>query len=152
MSTPPGADDRPATVEDLHHAAAAMPHVTVHERDQKPQVYQVGGKSFLFFRTPRPDAVDAATGERLTDVVVLWVASEEEKQVLLADGTLPFFTTSHFDGHPSVLLRVAHVGRLSAAEVREFVADAWLAQASRRRGETWLREQGLSAADGGVGG
>ena len=32
-------------------------------------VYQVGGKSFVFFRTPRPDAFDPETGERYDDVI-----------------------------------------------------------------------------------
>ena len=35
-----------------------MPHVTVDAGGPGNEVYQVGGKSFVFFRTPRPDAVD----------------------------------------------------------------------------------------------
>src|SRR5947207_1859038 len=39
-----------------------MPHVTVeHGRNDNP-VYQVGGKSFVYFRNPRPDAVGPALG------------------------------------------------------------------------------------------
>ncbi len=49
---------RPATVDDVHAAALAMPHVTVYPGTQGRPVYQVGGKSFVFFRNPRPDAVD----------------------------------------------------------------------------------------------
>jgi len=41
-----------------------MPHVTVVHGSRGNPVYQVGGKSFVFFRTPRPDAVDPVTGER----------------------------------------------------------------------------------------
>jgi hypothetical protein len=75
---------RRATVDDIHATARAMPHVTV-VRPEKNPVYQVGGKSFVFFRTPRPDAVDPGTGERYDDVVVIWVASEGDKQALLQD-------------------------------------------------------------------
>jgi hypothetical protein len=52
-----------------------MPHVTVEDGPQGNPVYQVGRKSFVFFRTPRPDAVDPVTGERYDDVIVLWVPS-----------------------------------------------------------------------------
>ena len=103
---------RPATVDDIHATARAMPHVTV-VRPEKNPVYQVGSKSFVFFRTPRPDAVDPETGERYDDVVVIWVGSEGDKQALLQDERLPFFTTPHFDGHASVLLRTSRVERSS---------------------------------------
>ena len=128
---------------DIHALAQAMPHVTVEQGSKSNPVYQVGGKSFVFFRTPRPDAIDPATSERLTDVIVFWVESEAEKQALIGDDTTPFFTTTHFDGHPSVLLRAAHVDRLTIDELTELVQDAWLAQASPRRARDWLAANGL---------
>jgi hypothetical protein len=130
--------DRPARVEDLHDLALAMPHVKVVPGGRGNPVYQVGGKSFVFFRTPRPDAGDPRTGERYPDVVVLWVESESEKQALVQDPGSPFFTTPHFDGHPSVLLRTSRLSELTLGELTEVVQDAWLAQASRRRREAWL--------------
>ena len=135
---------RPASVDDIHATARGMPHVTV-ARPEKNPVYQVGGRSFVFFRTPRPDAVDPGTGERYNDVVVIWVASEGDKQALLQDERLPFFTTAHFDGHPSVLLRASRVAELDRDELVEIVEEAWLAQASDRRGRTWLASRGLEA-------
>ena len=135
---------RKATVDDIHATALAMPHVTV-ARDGALPVYQVGSKSFVFFRTPRADAVDPETGERYDDVIVFWVASEGDKLALVQDETSPFFTTPHFDGHPSVLLRASRVDEVSRDEIVELVQDAWLAQASRRRAETWLREHHLDA-------
>ena len=135
---------RPATVDDIHATARGMPHVTV-ARPEKNPVYQVGGRSFVFFRTPRPDAFDPGTGERYNDVVVIWVASEGDKQALLQDERLPFFTTAHFDGHPSVLLRASRVAELDRDELVEIVEEAWLAQASDRRGRAWLASRGLEA-------
>jgi hypothetical protein len=132
------AADRPARVEDLHELALAMPHVTVVHGGRGNPVYQVGGKSFVFFRTPRPDAVDPQTGERYPDVVVLWVESESEKQALVQDPGSPFFTTPHFDGHCSVLVRVCRLPEITLGELTEVVQDAWLAQASPRRREAWL--------------
>jgi hypothetical protein len=135
---------RRARLEDVHALALGMPHVTVVDGSQGNPVYQVGGRSFIFFRNPRPDAFDPETGERYDDVIVFWVASEADKQALIADEALPFFTTPHFNGHPSVLLRAAHLGRLTFAELREVVQDAWLARASARRAATWLKENGFA--------
>jgi hypothetical protein len=132
---------RRALVEDVHELALSMPHVTVEHGSRGNPVYQVGRKSFVFFRTPRPDAVDAETGERYSDVIVFWVPSESDKQAMVQDETSPFFTTPHFDGHPSVLLRASRVGELTLEELTEVVQDAWLSQASRSRATAWLNAQ-----------
>ena len=118
-----------------------MPHVTVvhGERAQNP-VYQVGGRSFVFFRTPRPDAFDPETGERYDDVIVIWVASEGDKQALVLDPNSPYFTTPHFNGHPSVLLRGSRIDELSREELTEVIQDAWLARAGKRAAAAWLAE------------
>ena len=136
--------ERAATVEDVHELAGAMPHVTVERGPQGNAVYQVGGKSFVFFRTPRPDAVDPGTGEKYDDVIMIWVESEDEKLALVSDDANPFFTTPHFDGHPSVLVRASQLGELSRQELAEIIQDAWLSRASNRRATTWLKEHRLS--------
>jgi hypothetical protein len=135
---------RRARVEDVHALAAAMPHVTVWTGTKGNSVYQVGGKSFVFFRTPRPDARDPETGEKYDDVIVFWVPSEVDKQALVLDEDSPYFSTPHFDGHPSVLLRASRLGEIDVDELRELVEEAWLTQASDRRGRQWLaaRESG----------
>jgi hypothetical protein len=130
--------DRPARVQDVHRRALALPHVTVMHGASGNPVYQVGGKSFIFFRTPRPDAVDPQTGERLNDVIVFWVESEADKCALVQDPTTPFFTTSHFDGHSSVLVRARRLDEISRDELAELVQDARLARASARRNTDWL--------------
>ena len=132
------ARQRRARIGDVHELAMSMPHVTVVYGRLGNPIYQVGGKSFVFFRTPRPDATDPQTGERYPDVIVFWVPSESDKQALVQDQRSPFFTTSHFDGHPSVLLRASGVGGLSLQELTEVVQDAWLSQASPRRAAAWL--------------
>lgn len=129
---------RPAGEADVHELASAMPHVTVLHGPKGNAIYQVGGKSFVFFRTPRPDAVDLETGERYPDVIMFWVPSESDKLALVQDEHSPYFTTPHFDGHPSVLVRAAHLGRLTRAEVGELVEDAWLSRASTTRQAAWL--------------
>jgi hypothetical protein len=101
-------------------------------------VYQVGGRSFIFFRNPRPDAVDPVTGERWEDVIVFWVVDERDKEALLQDPRGVFVTTPHFAGHPSVLVRASRLGELSRRELAELVEDAWLSRASVRRRTDWL--------------
>lgn len=135
---------RPATVEDVHALAEAMPHVSVIYGPKGNPVYQVGGKSFVFFRTPRPDAVDPVTGERYQDVIMIWVGSDADKLALVEDPDSPFFTTPHFDGHPSVLIRSSRLSEITDEELTEIVQDAWLAQASNRRGQQWLASRGLA--------
>jgi hypothetical protein len=132
---------RRARVDDVHELARSLPGVTLAEGGKT--VYQVGRRSFVFFRNPRPDAVDPATGERYTDVIVFWVADEGAKREILADESLPFFTTPHFDGHPSVLLRASRIGELDRDQLAEVVYDAWLARASKTAARKWLAERGL---------
>jgi hypothetical protein len=129
---------RAARIEDVHELAMAMPYVTVDNGTRGNPVYQVGGKSFIFFRNPRPDATDPKTGERYPDVIVFWVGSEADKQALVHDEASPCFTTPHFDGHPSVLLRASRLRELSRQELAELVQDAWLSRASARRAAAWL--------------
>jgi hypothetical protein len=134
--------DRPARVGDVHKIAASMPHVKRVEGPKGNAIYQVGGKSFVFFRTPQPDAKDPETGERYPDVIMLWVESESDKLALVQDPDSPFFTTDHFDGHPSVLVRASELGKIGVQELTELVQDAWLSRASKRRAERWLSERG----------
>ena len=135
---------RPATVDDIHEIARSLPGVTEGGARGRanPTVYQVSRRSFLFFRNPRPDAFDPETGERYSDVIVFWVDSEMEKEAILADTSLPFFTTPHFDGHRSVLLRGSRVGELSRDELAGFVEAAWLSRAGPRAIARWRSERG----------
>ena len=132
--------DRPAQVSDVHEIAASMPHVTRIEGPKGNAIYQVGGKSFVFFRTPQPDAEDPDTGERYADVIMIWVESEADKLALVQDSNLPFFTTDRFDRHLSVLVRARRLREIGRVELTELIQDAWLSRASKRRAERWLAE------------
>ncbi len=121
-----------------------MPHVTVYPGSAENPVYQVGGKSFVFFRTRRPDAFDPDTGERYDDVIVIWVPAEEDKLALVSDESNPFFTTPHFDGHLSVLVRASRLGEITVQELTEVIQDAWLSRASKHRANHWLEDHRLS--------
>jgi hypothetical protein len=142
MQEPERTRDRAARVEDVHEIALSMPHVTVYDATRANPVYQVGGKSFVFFRNPRPDAFDPDTGERYDDVIVIGVESADEKTALVQDPDTPFFTTDHFNGHLSVLVRASRLREITRQELAEVIQDAWLCRASRRRAADWLRQQG----------
>jgi hypothetical protein len=118
-----------------------MPGVRVVLGSAGRPIYQVGGRSFVFFRNPRPDAVDPGTGQRYDDVIVIWVPSEADKQSLVQDPSSPFFTTPHFDGHPSVLVRESRLAEVGREELSEIVEEAWLARASPARIRAWLRDR-----------
>lgn len=124
----------------MHRLALGMPFVTVYPGTEHNPVYQVGGKSLVFFRNPRPDAFDPETGERYDDVIVFWVPSEGDKLAMVLDDSSPFFTTPHFDGHLSVLLRASRIGDITYDELAEVVQDAWLSRASAARRAAWLKE------------
>ena len=90
---------------------AASAHVSVASPDAKP-----GGFGKLVFRVP----------------------SESDKQALVQDPGSPFFTTPHFDGHPSVLVRGSRIGELTVRDLDELIQDAWLSRASPTRARAWL--------------
>ena len=116
-----------------------MPHA-VHPGTGRKPVYQVGGRSFVFFRNPRPDAFDPDTRQRYDDVIVFWVPDEIDKLAMVQDDASPFFTTPRFEGHLSVLLRASRIGEISYAELAEVIQDAWLCRASARRRASWLAQ------------
>jgi hypothetical protein len=61
--------------------------------------------------------------------LVVWVADEGEKQSLLRSDPDKFFTTTHYDGHPSVLVRWS---RLDVGELTELLTEAWRIRAPNR--------------------
>jgi hypothetical protein len=76
---------RRARAEDVHELAMSMPGAALSHGPYGNPIYRVGRKSFVFFRNPRPDAVDPVTGEWYRDVIVFWVPSESGKRALVQD-------------------------------------------------------------------
>ncbi|MFJ3957042.1 MmcQ/YjbR family DNA-binding protein [Arthrobacter sp. NPDC090010] len=62
-------------------------------------------------------------------VVVLWLGSQEERQVLLDSEPEAFFITEHYRRSSSVLARVR---LLPDDELRELLTDAWMLRAPKR--------------------
>ena len=127
---------------DLDELAMAMPQTTKEISDDGRPSYHVHGKLYCFHRGLRPDAVDAATGERLADVLMFRVADLDVKELLLSDDRAVYFTTPHFRGYPAVLVRIPDLARMDKEELRDLVAEAWLTRAQKRVAKAWLAEHG----------
>jgi hypothetical protein len=80
--------------------------------------YRVGGKGFIW------SYPDREGGRRVirTDVAVIYVGDEAEKQALVKGEPQIFFTTPSYDGFPVVMLRLDQV---NVDRLRELVHDAW---------------------------
>jgi len=106
-----------ADADDVRRLALALPSVA--EIDSDGFDFRVAGKGFVWSypeRTPGHPRVIR------TDIAVLFVGDEAEKQALLLGEPEVFFTAPGYDGWPLVLLRLAHV---DAERLRELVTDAW---------------------------
>jgi hypothetical protein len=106
-----------ADADDVRRLALALPHVAEIESDGFD--FRVAGKGFVWSYPER-----RAGKARLirTDIAVLFVGDEAEKQALLLGEPEVFFTTPAYDGLPLVMLRLAEV---DVTRLRELVVDAW---------------------------
>jgi hypothetical protein len=87
------------------------------------RAWKVKGKLFVWERPLRKKEVEqlgnaAPEGE----ILGIRVADEEAKQALLSSRPEIYFTTPHFDGHPTVLVRL---DRILRADLEEAIAEAW---------------------------
>ena len=112
-----------ADADDVRRVALALPDVE--EIDSDGFDFRVGGKGFVWsYPERRP-------GQRRvirTDIAVLFVGDEAEKQALLLGEPEVFFTAPGYDGWPLVMLRLAEV---DIERLTELVTDAWRMRAPR---------------------
>jgi hypothetical protein len=81
--------------------------------------FRVGGRGFVW---SYPERVAGRRRTIRTDIAVLYVGDEAEKQALLLGEPEIFFTTPSYDGWPLVMVRLERVGEERLAEL---VTDAW---------------------------
>jgi hypothetical protein len=127
-----------ASWEDVQRLALALPRAE--ERlSRGTRQWRVADKLFVWERPLRPKEVEEL-GAAAPDGPILGARVEHlvAKEALLADDSDLFFTTSHFKGHPSVLVRLAQI---APGELEEVVVEAWLARAPRRLAESYLKER-----------
>jgi hypothetical protein len=106
-----------ADADDVRRIALGLPQVT--EIDSDGFDFRVGGRGFVWSYPERQP------GQRRvirTDIAVLFVGDEAEKQALLLGEPEMFFTASGYDGWPLVMVRLAEVDE---DRLTELVTDAW---------------------------
>jgi hypothetical protein len=106
-----------ADADDVRRLAVALPQVAEIESDGFD--FRVADKGFVW---SYPERRPGKPRLIRTDIAVLFVGDEAEKQALLQGEPELFFTTSAYDGWPLVMLRLAEV---DVEHLGELVTDAW---------------------------
>jgi hypothetical protein len=106
-----------AGADDVREIALSLDGVV--EVDSEGFDFRVGGKGFVW---SYPERQPGRPRVIRTDVAVLFVGDEAEKQALLKGEPDLFFTTTGYDGWPLVMLRLE---RVDVARLEELVTDAW---------------------------
>ena len=106
-----------ADAADVCRLALALPQVE--EMDSDGFDFRVGGRGFVW---SYPERRPGQPRRIRTDIAVLYVGDEAEKQALLLGEPALFFTAPGYEGVPLVMLRLAEVG---PGRLAELVTDAW---------------------------
>ena len=106
-----------ADADGVRRLALALPHVE--EIDSDGFDFRVAGKGFVW---SYPERRQGQPRRIRTDIAVLYVGDEAEKQALLLGEPGIFFTAPEYDHWPLVLLRLAEVG---TERLVELITDAW---------------------------
>lgn len=136
-----------ASLEDARRIALALPKTEEVPSARGRAFWQVRGKSFAWERPLRGTEL-RALGDAAPEGPILgaWVEHLGAKEALLADDPEIYFTTPHFDGHASILVRL---DRIDLEELVEVLTEAWLVRAPKRLAsefvETTLKPPGAQA-------
>jgi hypothetical protein len=128
-----------ASFEDVRRHALALPGAE--ERASRGRLqWRVRERLFVWERPLRPKEIDEL-GDAAPAGPVLGARVEHliAKEALIAAEPEVFFTTSHFDGYPAVLVRL---DRVAPDALEEVVVEAWLARAPAKAVERYLQERG----------
>ena len=106
-----------ADAEDVRRLALALPGVE--EIDSDGFDFRVAGRGFVW---SYPERRPGQPRLIRTDIAVLYVGDEAEKQALLLGEPGLFFTAPGYGGWPLVMLRLAAV---DGRRLEELVIDAW---------------------------
>src|ERR1700689_5430500 len=106
-----------ANAEDVRRLALALPQVE--EIDSDGFDFRGAGSGFVW---SYPERRQGQPRRIRTDIAVLYVGDEAEKQALLLGEPDIFFTAPEYGGWPLVLVRLAEV---SPGRLAELVTDAW---------------------------
>lgn len=124
-----------ATWDDVERIVAGLPEVTA-KVSWGATMWCVGGKGFVWERPLRKgDLAELGLAEQPGPVLGARIADEGEKLALLAEDAEVFFTITHLDGYPAILVRL---DRIDTDRLRELVTEAWLDRAPKRLAQRFL--------------
>jgi len=106
-----------ADADDVRRIALSLADVV--EIDSDGFDFRVRGKGFVW---SYPERRPGKSRVIRTDIAVLYVGDEAEKQALVLGEPDKFFTTSGYDGWPLVMLRLDEV---DVKRLEELITDAW---------------------------
>jgi len=106
-----------ASADDVRAIASSLSGVV--EVDSDGFDFRVAGRGFVW---SYPERQAGRPRVIRTDIAVLFVGDEAEKQALLKGEPDKFFTTPGYDGWPLVMLRLEKVRR---KRLEELITDAW---------------------------
>ncbi len=120
---------------DVRRIALSLPEATEQPMHGLAS-WRVRKKLFVWERPLRKSDLEAL-GEAAPDGPILGARVEHllAKEALVSDDPEVYFTTTHFDGYPSVLVRLE---RIAVSELEELVIEAWLARAPKRLAQQYL--------------
>lgn len=98
-------------------------------------------KKLVVWERPLRKSDLAALGDAAPDgpILAAMVAHVLDKDVLIARSPDVYFTTPHFDGYPSILVRLDRIG---VDELEGLIEDAWVRQAPKRMAKAYLESKG----------
>ncbi|HWF81809.1 MAG TPA: MmcQ/YjbR family DNA-binding protein [Streptosporangiaceae bacterium] len=106
-----------ANADDVRRLALGLPDVE--EIDSDGFDFRVGGKGFVW---SYPERKPGQPRVIRTDIAVLFVGDEAEKQALVLGEPNAFFIAPGYDDWPLVMLRLDEV---DSQRLAELVTDAW---------------------------
>jgi len=118
-----------ATWDDVSAIARELPSAVEGIRFDDP-MWKVGKNVFVWVRPLRARDLEELGDAAPTGAIVgASTADLGEKLALIDEDPRAFFTTTHFDNYPAILIALDHVDR---ERLHEVVTDAWLARAPKR--------------------
>ena len=106
-----------ASERDVRRIASALPGAV--EIPSEGFDFRVGNKGFVW---SYPERLPGRPRQIRTDIAVLYVGDEAEKQALVLGEPDLFFTVPGYDGLPLLMCRLPKVG---VRRLRELITDAW---------------------------
>jgi hypothetical protein len=120
--------------DDVRRIALALPE-TDERVSREMRQWRVKDKLFVWERPLRRSEIETL-GDGAPDGPILGARIEHlgAKEALLADPAV-FFTTTHFDGYPAILVRL---DRIALLELDELIVEAWLSRAPKPLAQRYI--------------